>query len=214
MAINGKKILQWGFVGLLTVLIGASAINRLASLFYLKDLKTEDAIYRFTNNTESFDGITVRVDFVRKDSPYYSPLMNADYSIFVISIINKGKKYIDYQPMDFYIELPDQITSRPFDKSEISEALSSSLLGTAMAPGTMARLNRTRKMVDLTYLPPARVFPDYSREGIIAFPLIRSRPESFDIKLTQLSVEGKVIPPLIFQVKKLPFPNNGNKKTS
>jgi len=204
MAQNWKKAFQWGLVAILALLIGASAVNRLAGLFYLKDLKTEDAIYRFTQNQKSIDGITIQMDFVREGSPYYSPIMNADYSIFVVTITNKGKSFIDYQPMDFYLELPGSMTSRPFDHSEISEALSSSLLGTAMAPGTMARLNRTRKMVDQVYLPPARVFPNYSREGIVAFPLIRSRPDAFDIRMTQLSINGKILPPIIFQIKKFP----------
>ena len=202
MALNWKKTFQWGLIALLAILIGASAINRLAGLFYLKDLKTEDAIYRFTQKKELVDGITIQMDFVREGSPYYSPVMSADYTIFVVTITNKGKSFMDYQPMDFYLELPGSMTSRPFDRSEISEALSSSLLGTAMAPGTMARLNRTRKMVKQVYLPPARVFPNYSREGIIAFPLIRSRPDTFDIRLTQISINGKVLPPIIFQVKK------------
>jgi hypothetical protein len=204
MALNWKKTFQWGFVAILATLIGASAINRLAGLFYLKDLKTEDTVYQFTQKKESVDGITIQMDFVREGSPYYSPVMSADYTIFVVTITNNGKSFIDYQPMDFYMELPGSMTSRPFDQSEISEALSSSLLGTAMAPGTMARLNRTRKMVDQVYLPPARVFPNYSREGIVAFPLIRSRPDSFDIRLTQLSINGKILPPIIFQIKKLP----------
>lgn len=204
MAFDWKKTFRWGFVTILVILIGASAINRLVGLFYLKDLKMEDAIYQFTKKTESVDGITIQMDFVREGSPYYSPVMSADYTIFVVTITNKGKSFIDYQPMDFYLELPGSMTSRPFDQSEISEALSSSLLGTAMAPGTMARLNRTRKMVDQVYLPPARVFPNYSREGIVAFPLIRSRPDTFDIRLTQISINGKVLPPIIFQVKKFP----------
>jgi hypothetical protein len=59
-------------------------------------------------------------------------------------------------------------------------------------------------MVDQVYLPPARVFPNYSREGIVALPLIRSRPDAFDIRMTQLSINGKILPPIIFQIKKFP----------
>jgi hypothetical protein len=75
-----------------------------------------------------------------------------------------------------------------------------------MAPASMKRLNETRKQVRMTYLPGARLFPGYDREGILAFPHIQGFPDSFNIRLTQLSLDGNAIPPLLFTARKIPAP--------
>ena len=201
-----RKWGQWTLLVLILSLVGISAISRLAGLFYLKSLKNESATYKFDKQTRSIDGIRFHVGFIRPGSPYFNPILDADYTTVLVQIINKGKSYIDYQPMDFFLELPDKHVYRPFDQGELLESLSTGLLGTVMAPASMKRLNETRKQVRMTYLPGARLFPGYDREGILAFPHIQGFPDSFNIRLTQLSLDGKAIPPLLFTARKIPAP--------
>ena len=113
--------------------------------------------------------------------------------------------------MNFFLELPDKHVYRPFDQGELLESLSTGLLGTVMAPASMKRLNETRKQVRMTYLPGARLFPGYDREGILSFPHIQGYPDSFGIRLTQLSFDGKALPPLLFKARKIPAPPPKNK---
>ena len=201
-----RKWGQWTLLVLILSLVGISAISRLAGLFYLKSLKNESATYRFDDQTRSISGVRFQVGFIRPGSPYFNPILDADYTTVLVHITNKGKSYIDYQPMDFFLELPDKHVYRPFDQGELLESLSTGLLGTVMAPASMKRLNETRKQVRMTYLPGARLFPGYDREGILTFPHIQGYPDSFNIRLTQLSLDGKAIPPLLFTARKIPVP--------
>ncbi|MCL4461361.1 MAG: hypothetical protein M1297_06600 [Nitrospirae bacterium] len=203
-----RKWGQWALLVLILALVGVSAISRLAGLFYLKSLKNESATYRFDNQNRTVDGILFHIGFIRPGSPYFNPILDADYTTILVQIRNKGKSYIDFQPMDFFLELPDKHVYRPFDQGELLESLSTGLLGTVMAPASMKRLNETRKQVRMTYLPGARLFPGYDREGILTFPHIQGYPNSFRIRLTQLSIDGRPIPPLLFQARKIPGPQS------
>ena len=194
---------------LILTLVGVSAISRLAGLFYLKTLRNESATFRFDQDTRVFDGIVFHIGFVRPGSPYFNPILDADYTTILIHITNKGKNYLDYQPMDFFMELPDKHVYRPFEKNELLESLSTGLLGTVMAPASMNRINETRKQVRMTYLPGARLFPGYERNGILTFPHIQGYPDTFGIRLTQLSVNGKPVPPILFTAKMIPSPPKG-----
>lgn len=194
---------------LILTLVVVSAISRLAGLFYLKTLRNESATFRFDQDTRIVDGIVFHVDFVRPGSPYFNPILDADYTTILIHITNKGQNYLDYQPMDFFMELPDKHVYRPFEKNELLESLSTGLLGTVMAPASMNRINETRKQVRMTYLPGARLFPGYERNGILTFPHIQGYPATFGIRLTQLSVNGKPVPPILFTAKMIPSPPKG-----
>ena len=97
-----RKWGQWTLLVLILSLVGISAISRLAGLFYLKSLKNESATYKFDQQTRSIDGIRFHVGFIRPGSPYFNPILDADYTTVLVQIINKGKSYIDYQPMDFF----------------------------------------------------------------------------------------------------------------
>ena len=202
-----RKWGQWGLVILILALVGISAFSRLAGLFYLKSLKNESATYRFEPETRSFNGLTIHLEFIRPDTPYFSPTLDADYTTILVHIRNNGKQYLDYQPMDFFLEMPDKHVYRPFDREELLESLTTGLLGTVMAPASMNHINQTRKLVKMTYLPAARLFPGYEREGILAFPHIQGFPDSFGIRLTQLGVNGKTIKPILFKAVKIPSPN-------
>lgn len=206
-----RKWGQWTLLVLILSLVGVSAMSRLAGLFYLKSLKNESATYKFDDQNLTIDGIQFHVGFIRPGSPYFNPILDADYTTVLVRITNKGKSYIDYQPMNFFLELPDKHVYRPFDQGELLESLSTGLLGTVMAPASMKRLNETRKQVRMTYLPGARLFPGYDREGILSFPHIQGYPDSFGIRLTQLSFDGKAIPPVLFKARKIPAPPLKNK---
>ncbi|MHB1286245.1 MAG: hypothetical protein ACYCYP_06745 [Leptospirales bacterium] len=199
-----RKWGQRGLIILILTLVGISAFSRLAGLFYLKSLKNESATYRFEPETHSFEGLTVHIGFIRPETPYFSPTLDADYTTILVHIKNDGKKYLDYQPMDFFLEMPDKHVYRPFDQEELLESLTTGLLGTVMAPASMNRINQTRKLVKMTYLPAARLFPGYEREGILSFPHIQGFPASFGIRLTQLGVDGKTIKPLLFRAIRIP----------
>lgn len=204
-----RKWGQWALVILILTLVGVSAISRLAGLFYLKTLRNESATFRFDQDTRIVDGIVFHVGFVRPGSPYFNPILDADYTTILIHITNKGHSYLDFQPMDFFMELPDKHVYRPFEKNELLESLSTGLLGTVMAPASMNRINETRKQVRMTYLPGARLFPGYERNGILTFPHIQGYPGTFGIRLTQLSVNGKPVPPILFTAKMIPSPPKG-----
>lgn len=195
---------QWSLIILVLTLVGISAFSRLAGLFYLKSLKNESATYRFEQETRSFDGLTIHIEFIRPKTPYFSPTLDADYTTILVHIRNNGKQYLDYQPMDFFLEMPDKHVYRPFDKEELLESLTTGLLGTVMAPASMNRINQTRKLVKMIYFPPARLFPGYDREGVLAFPHIQGFPDSFGIRLTQLAINGKTIAPILFKAVKIP----------
>ncbi|MHB1606494.1 MAG: hypothetical protein ACYCTV_08920 [Leptospirales bacterium] len=204
-----RKWGQWILIILVLTLVGVSAFSRLAGLFYLKSLKNESATYRFEQETQSLDGLTIHIQFIRPNTPYFSPTLDADYTTVLVHISNKGKQYLDYQPMDFFLEMPDKHVYRPFDQEELLESLTTGLLGTVMAPASMNRVNQTRKLVKMTYLPAARLFPGYDREGVLAFPHIQGFPDSFGIRLTQLAINGKTVTPILFKAVKI----TGGKKT-
>lgn len=194
-----RKWIRWGLIALILSLVVVSSISRLAGLYYLKGLKNESATYQFPDELQSVEGVSVRLEFVRPDTPYFSAILDADYTTVLVHIRNTGTTFFDYQPMDFFLELPDKHVFRPFDREELVESLTTGLLGTVLAPASMNRINQTRKLVRMTYLPSARLFPGYERTGILAFPHVRGFPDSFGIRLTQLSLGGKPVGPILFK---------------
>lgn len=196
---RSRKWVQWSLILLILALVAISALTRLAGLYYLKGLKNESATFRFPEGQQTVEGVSVRMEFVRPDTPYFSAILDTDYTIVLVHIRNAGTTFFDYQPMDFFMELPDKHVFRPFDREELLESLTTGLIGTVLAPASMNRINQTRKLVRMTYLPSARLFPGYERTGIVAFPHIQGFPSTFGIRLTQLSLGGKPVGPILFK---------------
>lgn len=184
-------------VASILVIMLISVGSRIAtSMFFLKGFHLTDTNYRITPASQTVNGITFTIGYIPKGSPYYDSLLNAEFNTFLVTITNNGTEYLDYDPLNFFLEVkPDQI-DRALDVDEIQDAVSNGFLGAAKP------IQTAKKLVAMTSLPGARLFPGYNRTGLVLFPRFANSPEQFVIKLAHMTLRSQPFADIRFILKR------------
>ena len=184
-------------IALILVIIVVSIGNRIAtSMYYLKGFHLIDTDYQVTPGTQTIDGITFTLSYIPKDSPYYNSLLAAEFNAFLVTIKNGGADYIDFDPMNFFLERGSKKIDRAMNVDEVQEGLSNGFMGAAKP------IRIARKLVGMTYIPSARVFPGYERKGILVFPRFIESPEHFTVRFAHMSRKTGDFPDVLFHFAK------------
>ena len=187
------------------VIIIFSIGNRIATtLYYLKGFHLVDTNYVVNPPVQTVNGITFALAFIPKGSPYYDSILSAEFNAFLITIKNNGTGYLDYDPMDFFLENGPKKVERAFSPEEAQDTVSSGFIGSAKP------IRVARKLIRMTYLPPARLFPGYERKGILLFPRFIEGPQSFVIKFAHMNLNAQPFKNILFVLnrpqKDVPLP--------
>ena len=168
------------------VIIFVSIGNRIAtSLFYLKGFHLVDTNYAVIPPAQTIDGITFTLSYIPKGSPYYNSLLIAEFNAFLVTIKNNGSGYLDFDPMNFFLERGPKQVERALSVDEAQDGVSNGFLGSAKP------IRIARKLIRMTYIPPARLFPGYERKGILLFPRFVQSPNSFVVKLAHMNLNAQ-----------------------
>ncbi len=175
------------------VIIFVSIGNRIAtSLFYLKGFHLVDTNYAVIPPSQTIDGITFTLSYIPKGSPYYNSLLNAEFNAFLVTVKNNGSGYLDFDPMNFFLERGPKQVERALSVDEAQDSVSNGFLGSAKP------IRIARKLIRMTYIPSARLFPGYERKGILLFPRFVQSPNSFVVKLAHMNLNAQSFPDIRF----------------
>lgn len=184
-------------ISAILIIILVSIGNRIAtSLFYLKGFHLVDTSYVIVPPSQTTNGISFTLQYLPKGSPYYNSMLAAEFNAFLFTIKNNGTQYIDYDPMDFFLEKGPKKVDRALSSDEAQDAVSSGFLGSAKP------IRIAKKLIRMTYLPSARLFPGYERKGILLFPRFVNSPDSFVIKLAHMSMNSQPFNDILFTFKR------------
>lgn len=184
------------------IIIFVSIGNRIAtSLFYLKGFHLVDTNYVVLPPSQTLNGISFSLRFIPEGSPYYNSLVNAEFNAFLVTIKNNGTGYLDFDPMDFFLERGPKQVERALSADEAQDAVSNGFLGSAKP------IRIARKLIRMTYIPAARLFPGYERTGILLFPRFVQGPNSFVIKFAHMALNTQAFPDILFTLKRPVQPN-------
>jgi len=185
-------------IALILIIIVVSIGNRIAtSMYYLKGFHLIDTDYQVTPGTQTIDGVTFTLSYIPKNSPYYNSLVAAEFNAFLVTIRNGGADYIDFEPMNFFLERGSKKIDRAMNVDEVQEGLSNGFMGSAKP------IRIARKLVGMTYIPSARVFPGYERRGILVFPRFINSPEHFTVRFAHMSRKTGDFPDVLFKFEKV-----------
>ncbi len=180
-------------IALILIIIVVSIGNRImTSMYYLKGFHLIDTAYVVAPDTQTVNGVTFTLSYIPKDSPYYNSLLAAEFNAFLVTIKNGGADYIDYDPMNFFLERGSKKVDRAMSADEVEEGLSNGFLGSAKP------IRIAKKLVGMTYIPSARLFPGYERKGILVFPRFINSPEHFTVRFAHMSQKSGIFPDIIF----------------
>lgn len=180
-------------VASILIIIFVSIGNRIAtSLFYLKGFHLVDTNYVVVPPARTVDGITFTISYIPKGSPYYNSLLNAEFNTFLVRIKNNGSGYLDYDPMNFFLERGPKQVERALSINEVQDAVSNGFLGSAKP------IRIARKLIKMTYIPSARLFPGYERTGILIFPRFVNSPNRFVVKFAHMTLNTQAFEPIEF----------------
>lgn len=169
-------------IATILIIIFVSIGNRIVtSMFYLKGFHLVDNNYDVILPSQTINGITFTLSYIPKGSPYYNSLLSAEFNTFLVTIKNNGSSYLDYDPMDFFLEKGPKQVERAMSVDEVQDAVSNGFLGSAKP------IRIARKLVRMTYIPPARLFPGYERKGILIFPRFVNSPSRFVVKFAHMT---------------------------
>ncbi len=179
------------------IIILVSIGNRIAtSLFYLKGFHLVDTNYVVIPPSQTLNGISFSISFIPKGSPYYNSLVSAEFNAFLVTIKNNGTGYLDFDPMDFFLERGPKQVERALSADEAQDAVSNGFLGSAKP------IRIARKLISMTYIPSARLFPGYERTGILLFPRFVQGPKSFVVKFAHMALNTQTFPDILFTLKR------------
>ena len=180
-------------ITLILIIIVVSIGNRIVtSMYYLKGFHLIDTDYNIVPTTQTVNGVTFTISYIPKNSPYYNSLLAAEFNAFLVTIKNGGQDYIDYDPMNFFLERGVKKVDRAMSADEVEEGLSNGFLGSAKP------IRIAKKLVGMTYIPSARLFPGYDRQGILVFPRFLNNPEHFTLRFAHMSQKSGTFPDIIF----------------
>ncbi len=186
------------------VIIFVSIGNRIAtSLFYLKGFHLVDTNYEVLPPAQTINGITFTLAYIPKGSPYYNSLLNAEFNAFLVTIKNSGTGYLDFDPMNFFLERGPKQIERALSVDEAQDAVSNGFLGAAKP------IRIARKLIRMTYLPSARLFPGYERKGILLFPRFVESPQSFVVKFAHMNLNTQPFADIRFTLQRPSSPSKG-----
>lgn len=193
LKLNYTLILVASILAIVVVSIG----NRIAtSMFFLKGFHLVDTNYEVIPASRTANGITFSIGYIPKGSPYYDSLLNAEFNTFLIKIRNDGSGYLDYDPMDFFLEIgPNQI-DRALNVDEVQDAVSNGFLGSAKP------IRVAKKLVKMTSLPSARLFPGYQRTGLVIFPRFANSPDKFVVKFAHMTLNTQPFDDIRFTLQR------------
>lgn len=184
-------------IGVILVIIFVSIGNRIAtSMFYLKGFHLVDTNYLIVPPSQTVNGITFTITYIPKGSPYYDSLLNAEFNAFLVTIKNDGSAYLDYDPMNFFLERGPKEIERAMSVDEVQDTISSGFLGSAKP------IKIAKKLVRMTYLPRARLFPGYKRKGILIFPRFVESPKQFVVKFAHMTVNTQPLENIRFTLER------------
>jgi len=186
-------------IAIILIIIVVSIGNRIAtSMFYLEGFHLVDNNFAVIPPSKTVNGITFTLGFIPKGSPYYNSLLNAEFNTFLVTIKNAGTNYLDFDPMNFFLERGPKQVERAMSVDEVQDAVSSGFLGSAKP------IRIARKLVKMTYLPPARLFPGYERTGILVFPRFVNSPKSFVVKFAHMTLNTQPFGDILFTFQHSP----------
>ena len=188
-------------IALSLIIIFFSIGNRImTSMYYIKGFHLIDTAYEVVPGTQTVNGITFTISYIPKDSPYYNSLLAAEFNAFLVTIKNGGTDYIDYDPMNFFLERGPKKVDRAMSADEVEEGLSNGFLGSAKP------IRIAKKLVGMTYIPSARLFPGYERKGILVFPRFINSPRHFTVRFAHMTQKSGDFPDITFHFGR---PNKG-----
>lgn len=188
-------------IALILIIIVVSIGNRImTSMYYIKGFHLIDTAYEVVPGTQTVNGITFTISYIPKDSPYYNSLLAAEFNAFLVTIKNGGTDYIDYDPMNFFLERGPKKVDRAMSADEVEEGLSNGFLGSAKP------IRIAKKLVGMTYIPSARLFPGYERKGILVFPRFINSPRHFTVRFAHMTQKSGDFPDITFHFGR---PNKG-----
>ncbi|MCL4484976.1 MAG: DUF4352 domain-containing protein [Nitrospirae bacterium] len=184
------------------VIIFVSIGNRIAtSLFFLKGFHLVDTNYVVTPPSQTVNGITFIIGYIPEGSPYHNSLLNAEFNAFLVTIKNNGSGYLDFDPMNFFLERGPKQVERALSPDEAKDAVSNGFLGSTKP------IRIARKLIGMTYIPSARLFPGYERTGILLFPRFVNSPKTFAVKFAHMALNTQPFPDVLFTLQRSKSPS-------